>query len=264
MRRYIDRQWMLGQRPNIRTQKGIFMLKIRSRIYASVLVCLPILLSGCIGATKEDNWPTISPDLMNQSWLTDIPCRAPCWHGIEPGKTSGSETLEIVKKLPFINSENMITSKRQFPDESEPDGIPGQEVWFSCKEPSNVYCVYMQIKKDVLAWFLVLPNYEITFQQAVDKLGPPDGFISSIQNPEGQIICDVSIIWIDRQIELVHVGEKLGLFEKNLCDLIVQNDNKMIPNLSISRILYQTKKMTEETITKPNYNRWNGFVFNTR
>jgi hypothetical protein len=115
----------------------------------------------------------------------------------------------------------------------------------------------------VLAWFLIFPNFEITFQQAVDKLGPPDGYRLSIQNPEGRIICDVKLIWIERQIEMLHIGEKPGIFEKNLCDRINQNDNKMIPDLSIFQIQYQ-KKMTEEEIAKYNIIQWNGFELNSQ
>lgn len=43
---------------------------------------------------------TQSPNIENPStrWLKGVPCSAPCWEGITPGKTTASEALEILKK----------------------------------------------------------------------------------------------------------------------------------------------------------------------
>jgi hypothetical protein len=35
-------------------------------------------------------------------WLADIPCKAPCWEGITPGKTKVEEAKKILLKLPFV------------------------------------------------------------------------------------------------------------------------------------------------------------------
>lgn len=35
-------------------------------------------------------------------WLKGVPCRAPCWEGITPGKTSATEAIEILKQSPLV------------------------------------------------------------------------------------------------------------------------------------------------------------------
>lgn len=35
-------------------------------------------------------------------WLTGVPCKAPCWEGISPGKTKVEEAKKILLKLPFV------------------------------------------------------------------------------------------------------------------------------------------------------------------
>ncbi len=48
--------------------------------------------------------PTVVPQNWKYNWLRGIPCNAPCWEGITPGKTTLDEAIEIIKKLPFVSS----------------------------------------------------------------------------------------------------------------------------------------------------------------
>ena len=40
-------------------------------------------------------------------WLQGIPCRAPCWEGITPGKTTMQEALDLLKQNPLVMGANI-------------------------------------------------------------------------------------------------------------------------------------------------------------
>lgn len=70
---------------------------------------LNILLLGCqSSAGVTPSLPTsVTPGQLplgwETRWLKGIPCRAPCWEGITPGKTTASEAVDILRKSPLVN-----------------------------------------------------------------------------------------------------------------------------------------------------------------
>ncbi len=72
-----------------------------------IMGIIGILLFGCM-TSRPTAIPTPaftpSPDQMDKSPFTGVPCAAPCWQGLEVGKSSESEVTSVLSTLTFIRS----------------------------------------------------------------------------------------------------------------------------------------------------------------
>ena len=74
------------------------MFKDRLIILTRILVCILALQSGgCLSNPTRVPTPTITPKLVDESWLIGKPCSLPCWHGIEPGISTKDEAINKAK-----------------------------------------------------------------------------------------------------------------------------------------------------------------------
>lgn len=62
-----------------------------------ILISL-VLVSCTIGQ------PQIPSKDWQLHWLQGVPCRAPCWEGITPGKTNVTQTMEILSHIPSLTN----------------------------------------------------------------------------------------------------------------------------------------------------------------
>ncbi len=152
----------------------------------------------------------------------------------------------------------MIEEDTTFWENSQTEGIPGQMIWFKYQDEPDVNCIYMQIERDILVWFLLFPR-NVTFKNVVDNIGHPDYLSYSHIYPEGKG-CNVSLLWVERQIEVLHIGERQGIFERDLCDRIQEAGNKMIPELAVFQVLFMQNKWMKEKSLDNKYIHWNGFI----
>jgi hypothetical protein len=230
----------------------------RLAFYLNVSTILITLITSCSPNDEFVDQKVTDLDHMDLSWMTGVPCSAPCWYGLEPGKSQKTEAISILKELPFINADSMNEMDTWIRDFSQPENIAGQSVWFNCKEPADRHCVYLEFAEDTLFDFLITPNYEVTFKQAVERIGEPDGLSYVRANVEMKG-CYVSIIWVKHQMTINHY-EKRHTFGKDLCDRINEADNKMIPDLLIHDISYIQESWVNELWTRSNFKEWNGFI----
>jgi hypothetical protein len=146
------------------------MSKTKSPIYVRVFlpICLLLIANGCSTEKSNPNFvdPTAHPELIDQSWLTGKPCAAPCWQGLEPGKTSRDDALKTVPRLSFLRSKNYIN----------PDDLL---ISFYCEKPREKVCMKMRYENKVLSELALYPNYSITLDDVVAQLGEPDSFLLS-------------------------------------------------------------------------------------
>ena len=56
-----------------------------------------------------------SPVDWTHRWLQGIPCKAPCWESIMPGKTSPAEAIEVLLNSTFVTTAGISTSP-EFPN----------------------------------------------------------------------------------------------------------------------------------------------------
>ncbi len=178
----------------------------------------------------------------------DESCKAPCWYGLELGKTTKAEALRKVNTLSFINSQKV-------------DELVGYRtadttyVYLYCKNPDED-CPELTFVHDTLESIYMTPNHQITFAEVVDKLGSPDFVEATAVTPE-IIDCRVSLIWMSRQMEIGYYEQKT-LFGKNLCDTVRQAGNKPPSNLIVQDIMYEMPEALDANLN--DYTKWSGFA----
>ena len=152
---------------------------MKSKFYI-LLICL-LLLTGCVQATPT---PTVTiADQIDRSLFTGIPCTAPCWHGLEVGRSSESEVISTLQKLNYINQDTIQISQRS----------SGTEITASCISPVQE-CLKFDVANDVLTKMVVGLNYEIRADEAIEQLGDPHYLGVSTTDRE-IFACEVYMIW---------------------------------------------------------------------
>lgn len=106
-----------------------------------ISVCI-LLMSCSISNSRENKKfvnPVEYPNLVDQSWLTiDKSCSAPCWQGLELGKSSQTEALTLFQTFTFVGHGKEL------------DNAPGNFI-FPCIMPSEENCLSMRFENGVLS-----------------------------------------------------------------------------------------------------------------
>ena len=196
-------------------------------------------------APEKVDLATLDPNLYDQSWLTNDSCEVACWHGLKPGVTSKEDTLLAVNELPFIDS----NKTEDF----------GRIVNFLCEVPENTGCVRMTYDNGDLEYLYVFPNYPITMEQAVEKLGDPDGYWAGPTDPSARG-CSLGLVWNKKQLILGYTEYRSGLpfWGRDLCQQIRDNNGKIpkdIKDIIVSDVFYTPS----DYLGLSNYNTWVGF-----
>ena len=221
--------------------------------------CLKLIFVIVIASTlfscrsQGVNLEILDPNLYDQSWLTGKPCGAPCWYGLEPGVSSRLNSIKTVQQLPFISGNGTP---------------PPSQTWidllsFPCKKPLNAYdsCVDLIFNNDVLDKINISPNYQITFEQAVEKLGPPDGFFVMPTDPGGGR-CILQVLWKNKGLILLKQDSSKGIFSfrEDLCDQIHHNDGKLPKGMFIDSDSVIIVSPSTIGISQSDLQHWEGFA----
>lgn len=195
----------------------------------------------------------LDPTLYDQSWLTGKPCNAPCWYGLEPGVSLRQDSIKTVEQLPFISANGITSSSASWID----------ELSFPCKKPLNAYygCADLVFKNNVLDEIDINPNYQITFEQAIEKLGPPDGFFVVPIDPGGGR-CVLQVMWKNKRLILVKQDITQGIFSfrENLCDQIHHNGGKLPKGMFIDSDGVKIYSPNIIELLQSNFQSWEGFA----
>ena len=163
--------------------------------------------------------PTLSPELMDRSWLTGIPCSPPCWYGLEIGKTTPEEAQEKINQLSFIEA-----------NVTKWDNI---SVPLYCKGQNYYYCAELRFDDNKLSEIGIFPNYEITLKEVVDAIGPPDFLSYSPISPEGfRRDCVIHIYWLERKMDVFYADTR----SDKECEKLISSGNKPSPTMHIQGV----------------------------
>ena len=164
--------------------------------------------------------PTLSPELMDRSWLTGIPCSPPCWYGLEIGKTTPEEAQEKINQLSFIEA-----------NVTKWDNI---SVPLYCKGQNYYYCAELRFDDNILSEIGIFPNYEITLKDVIDEIGPPDSLSIGPLSSGGLFVtdCCVRFYWIDRQLEMLYMDSD----SYKVCKQVENTGYKPMPSIVIHQI----------------------------
>jgi hypothetical protein len=215
-------------------------------IYLSMsfaLIIIAVFSFRFFSVTSEFDLKTLDPSLYDQSWFTGNPCMSPCWYGLIPGKSSRNDAISTAKHLHFINMDKVE--------------VHSQRAFFPCKVPDydNQDCIRMSFDNDILDTLWLTPNYKITFEQAVEKLGNPDGFSLYPTNP-GATGCYFGVIWKEKQLILEQTADR-PFWGDSLCQQIIHSDGKIPKNILVESAVISLPSYLENMM---NFKPWKGFL----
>jgi len=200
-----------------------------------------LLTAGCGGVNAA---PTPSSDTVDKSPFTGIPCAAPCWYGLEVGKSHENDVLSTLPRLTFIDRKSvyfrLIPSMSTFDD---PRVFGGGVMIFSNCVNSKTRCLTIQVVEDVLTEILLVLNYQIKVGEAIDYLGNPN-YVGYDRAGGRLVACRVFLIWIEKQLVLEsNLVDSPNEVEKN-CP-IVGDAGKISTDLLVSQVRYMSAAAIE-------------------
>jgi len=191
-------------------------------------------LYGCVNYTPTPMpTPTVtpSPEQMDKSMFTGTPCVAPCWHGLEVGKSNESDVISVLPTLTFIDQKSVQIYRRpSVPNYYTMVSGPGAEIVANCIN-SDKECIDLSIANDILQKIIVGLNYEIRPDEAIGFLGKPD-YVGYINLSSERVMCEVYLVWKSSRLVLATRFEDSVGFDK-YC-VVVREEGKVPASLQIS------------------------------
>ena len=151
---------------------------LRKVIFLSILIT--ISLSSC---TRGKNDPEA-----DQSFLTDQPCAAPCWHGLAPGESNEQQTLETLSDLSFVDHQSIKEYITSWPGSNL-----AKSIRFGCTHPKIDFCGEIVVADNTLKQIYLITN-PIEVITTLNKLGPPEFVDVAIYAPH-QGGCIINLNW---------------------------------------------------------------------
>ena len=227
-----------------------------------------LLVSSCVQSPVSSVTPSptynLDPDMIDRSWLTGTPCRLPCWYGLEPGKTTKTETISIVKQLNFIDLNRIDEAEMYYGldhDYSTP-AILATFIPLFCKEPDDTECARIAFEEnDVLLEVLIIPNYYVNFGNFVELYGEPSFIEYRYLDPGSTARCYVSPIWHQESMAISYL-EIYEFSGRDLCKTMDDNGHKTFEDLPVEYIILSLPGYYREEYMRssPVIHEWTGFV----
>jgi hypothetical protein len=162
----------------------------------------------------------------DRSFITDMPCKAPCWYGLELGKSSKADVAVALDELPFIDKASIREYGTRWLDDDY-----AREYYFGCVHPKKESCGSALISNDKLMTLWLSVGYSLSFKMGVDKLGEPD-FLDYGGCVPYTPVCSVSLYWLRKGIVI-----SSDLKNGKVCQAI-QKDNSIPADLQVTDIFY--------------------------
>jgi len=166
-----------------------------------ILIVLFTACSNTQPAEKKTELPvvaTIAPDPPAgwfDRWLHKMPCSAPCWENITPGKTTSQEAEQIIRAIPYAYDISI-----------DPEFIPGTGVveW-KIDDGSIGQVAFDSNTPQRIVNQITLPYKIIRLSEVINAYGEPDYVIASADSaPDIGVppVCSLTIIYLRKGISL--------------------------------------------------------------
>jgi hypothetical protein len=149
---------------------------------------------------------TLEPSLEDRSLLTDTPCPAPCWYGLQLGRSTKAEVLATARHLSFVDRIEFPEGPYYYWDQSQGGNVPGTLVSLQCRQPAGQTCAALLFVDDILKQIYLSVNYPLDFAQVVDHFGAPEYVQVFPRSPDGPMQCNIALIWKQRGIRIVFLN----------------------------------------------------------
>ncbi len=209
-----------------------------------LMIAIGIFLFGC-SKLHTSTEPTLTPNQTDKSPFSGIPCRAPCWHGLEIGKSSESDVVSILTTLTFVDQNTIYFYRKSLPNLNLNGFAPGVEIIADCAYPETP-CLKMKVVDDILTEITLLLNYDIRVDEAINYLGDPD-YIGYQNLGAERVICEIYLVWRDKQLILSTTFEGSKDVENNC--YIVRDSAKLPSGLLISETRYMSFASIENLLS---------------
>jgi len=193
---------------------------IRSK-FAWLSLCLAILIASCSVMQRET--------FVDDSFLTGLPCTAPCWQGLELDISSKSDVLAKLQELTFVDQRSIKEYGTPWMDDDNAVGIR-----FNCTF-SNGLCGEFKLSNDELKNMYFPIEFSLTFGEVVKMLGKPDYITTGVCQPE-KPDCTVGLNWPEKEIYVGTHG-----YDVDLCTAM-ENGFKIPSETKVTDIAYSVKE----------------------
>jgi hypothetical protein len=147
-----------------------------------------IVLISCSQLNLKDE----NDAYIDHSLITGIPCEAPCWYGLELGKSDLEDIHETLTGLDFVDQSRIS---------EQPNAQDGQtnskskSILFDCIYPTKEMCGYIETAQDGTINYMSFDiAYPLTIEMLIGKLGQPQHY--SVYSGVPQFgVCDLQIYW---------------------------------------------------------------------
>jgi hypothetical protein len=185
---------------------------MRSRLVVLLLFVSTISIASC-----ELKLSQLETAESNVNLLLDSPCEPPCWYDITPGQTTRTETLDILRELPFVDSSAIILDS-------------AENVGWKRRSASETITGGILFSGSVVQSINIRHFAQPTSIQAlIDYLGPPEGtWVSYVHLPEDGVT--ITMIWPQK-------GLRAGL-EILEYEIAVDAEQMVVPEHNIKEVEY--------------------------
>jgi hypothetical protein len=117
---------------------------------------------------------------------------APCWYGINLGKSSASNVYETLAELPFVNQNDIREWGTIWGDDDQ-----AREIFYYCSYLPKQQCGGMTLSRGKVVRIWTQIDYSLTMESIVERIGSPD-YRAMFPGIEFQH-CEVVLVWIDNE-----------------------------------------------------------------
>ena len=164
-----------------------------------MIAIIGVCLFGCSLSAQQPS-PTVLQNSNEIVFLTNAPCSAPCWQGLEIGISTESEVMTTVSTLNFIDQKTIRVIPQSVPDLNPSNWVQGKNIVATCIngwEP----CLRLTIANDKLRDIDIELDYGLTLDMIINHFGNPD-YIGSHHIGGDVIDCKIELIWLKQQLVL--------------------------------------------------------------
>jgi len=205
-------------------------IKLSWMYWLSFLLVFVSLLTAC-NKIKSLTLKTDSK-LNDTSFLTEQPCKPPCWHDLKLNVSTLEQVEDKLAELPFIDQGTIKIRKNAnlfgFSDATM--------IYYNCMESKGKRCGYLLLSDGYLKVTAHRIQYHLPLQSVIDKLGEPSYVIYSPYTSHGDG-CMMDLDWPEMNIFTRSITET----NSRLCQQI-QSGEALDPNLGVNEVHYLVKE----------------------
>ena len=187
------------------------------------IIILAMIITGC-----GDVFSSKDSKQVDQSFITDEPCQAPCWQSLYLNEATPDQVYTKLKELPFVDPESIITWEHV----DDLGFTNATTIHYDCPRYTDGGCGYLLLSNGVLKVSNHVILYELSLKNVLEKLGTPDHVIFNPYSPH-QEGCVLDFEWPKKNIRVSSYN-----YSNSQWCLDLQNDEFLDPGINVTQVTY--------------------------